>query len=67
VNALRRYLREDDRLDDDDTIVDHLAQAVPLVRLETLTLVRAGELRASDTADGVFVGSTAWLITARQP
>jgi hypothetical protein len=65
VNALRRYLREGDRLDDDGTIVDELAQAVPLVRFETMTLVRAGGLRASDTADGVLLGSAAWLITAR--
>jgi hypothetical protein len=65
VNALRRYLREGGR--DDDTIVDELTQAVPLVRFETLTLVRAGELRASDTAAGVLLGSAAGLITPRQP
>jgi hypothetical protein len=30
-----------------DATVDELAQAVPLVRFETLTLVRASELRAA--------------------
>jgi hypothetical protein len=30
-----------------DATVDELAQVVPLVRFETLTLVRAGDLRAA--------------------
>lgn len=84
MTAKRRFTREGDRLDDDDTIVirggrldptslradaeryhgiyggygisvfavrdatvDELAQAVPLVRFETLTLLRVGALRAA--------------------
>lgn len=84
MTAKRRFIREGDRLDDDDTIVirggridpaalradaeryhgiygeygisvfavrdatvDELAQAVPLVRFETLTLLRVGALRAA--------------------
>ena len=82
MTAKRRFTREGDRLDDDDTIVirggrldpatlradaeryhgiygeygisvfavrdatvDELAQAVPLVRFKTLTLLRVGALR----------------------
>ncbi len=84
MSGKRRFLREGDRLDDDDTIVirgghldpatlradaeryhqiygeygisvfavrnvsvDELAQAVPLVRFETLTLLRVGALRTA--------------------
>lgn len=84
MTAKRRFTREGDRLDDDDTIVirggrldpttlradaeryhaiygeygisvfavrdatvDELAQAVPLVRFETLTLLRVGALRGA--------------------
>ncbi len=84
MSGKRRFLREGDRLDDDDTIVirgghldpatlrvdaeryhqiygeygisvfavrnvsvDELAQAVPLVRFEMLTLLRVGALRTA--------------------